>query len=816
MDSQEKLLKEINTPLMKQYVQFKEQYPDALLLMRVGDFYETYGPDAVSMSRATGMLLTRKTNGSSPSVDLCGFPYGSLETYLPTLVKSGFKVAVCDQLEDPKMTKTLVKRGVTELVTPGVVYNEDLLDRKKNNYLVALAIANEQVGIAFVDVSTGEFKVAQGDWEYISLLAGEMQPNEVLVQKEQIALVKEHLGEKIYTTTIGSWAFVHEACCDKLSSHFGEKALKGFDIESLILAKTAAGAALFYLEQNCLSQIKQITSISRLDINDYVWLDNFTVRNLEIFNPIAHDGVSLLTIMDKTVSPMGARLLRTWLSFPLKDTGQIERRYNGVEYVLHNADVRRQLRTCLGEVGDMERLIVKAATGRIVPRGALQLKRGLDQVAPIAKALECMPAFTVGLEDFSELSSMIAKTLDENPAAAIGKGDTIASGVNMKLDNLRNILRDGKQYLADLQQREAERTGIPSLKVKYNGVFGYFLEVRNAYRKNVPPDWIRKQTLVNAERYVTQELKQYEEKIITAEDDIIAIEQRMYAELVAEIQKHVEAIQLCCKTLAEIDCIAAFAELASRQGYCRPKVNDSLVLDIKQGRHPVLETQMPVGQEYVANDLYLDTESQQIIILTGPNMAGKSALLRQTAMIVLMAQCGCFVPAREATIGIVDKIFTRVGASDNISQGESTFMVEMLETSKILHGLTRRSLVLLDEIGRGTSTFDGMSIAWAIVEYLHDTPAKAATPIRAKAIFATHYHELNMLEKRCPRVKNYHIEVKESGRKIIFLRKLSPGGVAHSFGLHVARMAGMPPEVLMIAEDKLAQLERDSQPTTLF
>ena len=851
----------LNTPLMKQYVQFKAQYPQAVLLMRVGDFYEAYGDDALTVSKVLGIVLTKRSNGVPNSMELCGFPHHSLQNYLPKLVRAGYKVAVCDQLEDPKTTKTLVKRGVTELVTPGVAYNDDILERGSNNYLASFAFDGDMCGAAFLDVSTGEFKVAQGKLDFMDVLLSDFSPKEVLLCKGYEPGFRKHFGEGWYITPMDEWAFVEEACLDKLEKQFGAKALKGFGIEKMNLAQTAAGAILFYLEQNRISDLASfdavvikgqsgtfhINSISRIDRGKFVWLDRFTIKNLEVFSSFSQDGASLIDVVDKTVSPMGARLLRSWIAMPLLDPEQIRKRYDAVEFFLQHPDVSSAIRQSLDEVGDMERILSRASAGKISPREMVMLHRSLSQMRPIATALECsvnaaeeagvdgrrgvdvspeggtgvegrrgvagmeglfekIPSarnFYLDLGKYEALDGLIFKTLKEDAASTFGKGDIVADGVDAELDELRKISRDSKDYLLQMQQRESERTGIPSLKVSYNNVFGYYLEVRNTYKSSVPPEWIRKQTLVNAERYITPELKEYEEKILGAEERIVSIEQRIFLDLVVEIQKNIKTIQDCCRFISEIDCLCGFAVLAKERNYCRPVVDDSSAIEIKQGRHPVLETRMEPGQEYVANDLLLDNENQQIIILTGPNMSGKSALLRQTALIVLLAQCGSFVPAQSAHIGIVDKIFTRVGASDNISQGESTFMVEMLETSAILHNITNKSLVLLDEIGRGTSTFDGMSIAWAIVEYLHQNQTG-----RPKTIFATHYHELNELENIYPRVKNFHIEVKESGKEIIFLRLLRPGGVAHSFGIHVARLAGMPEPLLSSAEKMLADLEK--------
>ncbi len=796
------------TPLMKQYFSVKAQHPDAMLLFRVGDFYETFGEDAIIASKVLGIVLTKRNNGPGTSVELAGFPHHSIETYLPKLVRSGYKVAICDQLEDPKLTKKIVKRGVTELVTPGIAYNEQLLNQKENNFLCAVAFHKNRGGIAFLDVSTGTFKVAEGSLEYIEVLLSNFSPKEIVIERGYRDGFKERFGTGYYLSPMDEWAFVAEACEDKLKKQFGLQSLKGFGIENLTLGVTAAGAILFYLEQNHSNGVCHLCSISRIDESNFVWLDKFTFRNLEIFSPAScADGTALIDVVDRCSSPLGARLLRNWLSMPVKDKEEIDRRLSVVDFLTKNSDSRGNIRDLISQVGDLERITARAAAGKIMPREMVQLKRGLSQMKPIkeiALLSECGELKKLGEELglFENLKQQIENTILSEPAAQFGKGDIIADGVNEELDNLRQIARHGKDYLLQLQQREIERTGIPSLKISYNNVFGYYLEVRNAHKDKVPQEWIRKQTLVSAERYITQELKEYEEKILGAEDRIYALEQGIYAELVASVQKEIHNIQQSSAIVARIDTLAGFAELAVTNRYCRPEISEDLVLDIKQGRHPVIETLMAPGEEYIANDLMLDNDSQQIIILTGPNMAGKSALLRQTALIVLMAQIGSFVPAESAHIGITDKIFTRVGASDNISRGESTFMVEMIESSTILHNLSERSLVLLDEIGRGTSTFDGMSIAWAIVEYIHETPFKA------KTLFATHYHELNELETIYERVKNYHVSVKEVDNKVIFLRKLCRGGVAHSFGLHVARMAGMPQSVIDSAQRKLNRLEK--------
>ncbi len=807
----------VETPLMKQYFSVKAQHPDALLLFRVGDFYETFGDDALIASKVLGIVLTKRGNGPGMSVPLAGFPHHSIETYLPKLVKSGYKVAVCDQLEDPKLTKKIVKRGVTELVTPGIAYSEQLLNQKENNFLCAVKFYKDRGGIAFLDVSTGTFKVAEGSLDYIEVLLSGFAPKEIVVERSYLNGFKERYGLDYYLSTMDEWAFVGEACEEKLKKQLGLQSLKGFGIEHLSLGITAAGAILFYLEQNHSTGVGHICSISRIDEGNFVWMDRFTFRNLEIFIPASGaDGTSLINVIDKTSSPLGSRQLRGWLQMPVKEKAEIESRLDVVECFVNDVQAREQMTELLGNVGDLERITAKAAAGKIMPREILQLKRGLEQMRPIKEictAAACgeLNRLGEGIELFDALREEIAGKMMAEPAAIFGKGDIIADGVNEELDQLRQIARHGKDYLLQVQQRESERTGIPSLKISYNNVFGYYLEVRNTHKDKVPADWIRKQTLVSAERYITQELKEYEEKILGAEDRIYALEQEIYAALVASIQREIYGIQRSSAVIARIDCLCGFATLAVTNRYCKPQISEDLVLDIKQGRHPVIETLMPVGEEYVANDLMLDNNNQQIIILTGPNMAGKSALLRQTALIVLMAQIGCFVPAESAHIGITDKIFTRVGASDNISRGESTFMVEMIESSTILHNLSERSLVLLDEIGRGTSTFDGMSIAWAIVEYIHQTPYKA------KTLFATHYHELNELETIYERVKNYHVSVKEVDNKIIFLRKLCKGGVAHSFGIHVARLAGMPQSVIDSAQRKLKHLEsmRDSHQEVL-
>jgi len=804
----------VETPLMKQYLSIKAKYPDALLLFRVGDFYETFGEDAITASAVLGIVLTKRGNGSAQFVELAGFPHHSIDSYLPRLVRAGYKVAVCDQLEDPKLTKKIVKRGITELVTPGVAYNEQLLNLKENNYLAALHFDRDRAGVAFLDISTGSFRVAQGSIEYAELLLASFAPKEVLLQKGYRQGFEERFGRDIYITTMDEWAFVYDSAREKLLDQLGVRSLKGYGIEEMPLATTAAGSILFYLDITRHSSLGHICSISRIDEEEHVWIDKFTFRNLEVFTSQAESGASLVSVVDKTSSPMGARMLRSSLAMPLKSLNELNSRHNIVE-TLYTDDLRREsLRKLISEIGDLERLLSRAAAGRVSPREAMQLKRGLDQIEPLkAICLEIsensnlpfsdeLTLLSDGLDNCSELKERFERELHPDPPGQFGKGDVIAAGVSNELDSLRHIARHGKEYLNELQEREMARTGISSLKVSYNNVFGYYLEVRNTHKEKVPQEWIRKQTLVNAERYITQELKEYEEKILGAEEKILAIEQALFTELLIFIQKNISVIQKNSLIISRIDLLAGFAELARVNKYNRPTISDKNSIVIKAGRHPVIEKLLPSGEEYIANDLTLNTNDQQIIILTGPNMAGKSALLRQTALIMLLAQAGSFVPAESAEIGIVDKIFTRVGASDNISRGESTFMVEMLETSTILHNLSERSLVLLDEIGRGTSTYDGMSIAWSIVEYLHEHPK-----FRAKTLFATHYHELNDLEQTFPRVKNYHISVKEVEKRVIFLRKLVPGGVAHSFGIHVARMAGMPSDVVRRAERVLKQLE---------
>ena len=798
------------TPMMKQFFAVKAEHPEALLLFRCGDFYETYGEDALTASKVLGIVLTKRSNAAPDSIPMAGFPYHSIDSYLPRLVRAGYKVAVCDQLEDPKLTKKIVKRGITELVTPGIAFNEQLLEQKEHNYIAALTFGKDKCGAAFLDVSTGTFQVAEGSLDYISTLLGSFAPKELLVPRGYEKGTRERFGDNFYVSTIEEWAFVYESAVEKLKRQLRVDSLRGFAIDRFPLGVCSAGALLVYLEQTQHSGLSNICSISRIDEGSFVWMDRFTFRNLEIFaSASGKDGVSLVDVIDKCSSPMGSRLLRTWLAMPVMDLTELEDRYSVVQHFVDDSQALREVQGLIGDIGDLERIISRAAAGKILPREVMQLHRGLSRIVPIrelcaGKGVEPLDRMIAAMSDCASLVEYLGKTMHPQTAAAVGKGDVIAPGVSEELDELRRIARHGKDYLIDLQQREIDKTGISSLKIGYNSVFGYYLEVRNVHKEKVPQEWIRKQTLVNAERYITEELKEYEQKILGAEERIYVLESQLYAELVTKIQENISKIQDNCRILSRLDVLSGFADLAVSNRYCRPQMNDGKAIEIKAGRHPVIETLMPAGEEFVPNDIYLDADSQQIIILTGPNMAGKSALLRQTALIVLMAQIGSFVPASRADIGYCDKIFTRVGASDNISRGESTFMVEMLETSMILHNLSSRSLVLLDEIGRGTSTYDGMSIARAIVEYIHDYGQGA------KTLFATHYHELNDLEGIYDRVKNFHIEVREVGKNVIFLRKLREGGVAHSFGIHVARLAGMPAKVIDSAEKTLAALERNS------
>jgi len=795
-----------DTPLIKQFFEVKAQHPEAILLYRVGDFYETYSDDAVTAARVLGLVQTKKSNGDKGPIAMAGFPHHAIENYLTKLVRAGFKVAICDQLEDPKFAKKLVKRGVTEIVTPGISFGENMLEIKENNFLCGLAFEHDLCGAAFLDVSTGQFQVAQGSLEYIGTLMGSLSPKELVVPRSFEKGVKERFGN-YYTTSLDEWAFVYDAAVEKLKRQLRVDSLKGFAVDTMPLGLCAAGALMVYLEQTQHAGLRNISTLGRIDEAKFVWMDPFTLRNLEVFQAASgREGVSLVQTVDRCSSPMGARMLRGWLAMPILDRKELESRYDIVQFFVDRPETLQAVQEGLGKLGDLDRILGRIANGKAVPREVLQLSRGLAQMEPLrtecsGKGCEAVDKLLKGLVGCDRILKKIVNTLDPEPAAQIGKGPVIAEGVDEELDELRGLSGSGKDYLLQMQQREAERTGIPSLRIAYNNVFGYYIEVRNTFRDKVPPEWIRKQTLVSAERYITEELKEYEEKIVTAESRIYEIETRLYAALIAFIQDGITAIQKNSRILAKLDVLAGFAEQAIDRHYCRPVMDDSLSLDIKAGRHPVIETLMPAGEEYVPNDVFLDSKTQQIIILTGPNMAGKSALLRQTALIVLLAQTGSFVPAAEARIGYFDKIFTRVGATDNISRGESTFMVEMLETAMILHNLSARSLVLLDEIGRGTSTYDGMSIARGIVEYIHEYGKGA------KTLFATHYHELNDLEGIFPRVKNFHVTVKEVGKEVLFLRKIKEGGTAHSFGIHVARMAGMPVPVLESAERTLKALE---------
>lgn len=798
----------VETPLMKQYNAIKAKYPDALLLFRVGDFYETFGEDAIKAADILGIVLTKRKNGAAAYVELAGFPHHSLDTYLPKLVRAGNRVAICDQLEDPKQTKTIVKRGVTELVTPGVSYNEKTIETKSNNFVAAVALNGSNAGVAFLDISTGEFLTAQGTIDYVDKLLQSFRPNEVLFQKNYDKQFKEAFGDKFYTFRLDDWVFSAEFGNEILTKHFGTKTLKGFGIEELQLGIVAAGAVLHYLAETQHDKVGHIANISRIEEDKYVWLDKFTIRNLELVSSGNDNATTLLRVLDQTVTPMGSRLLRRWMLLPLKERAQIEKRHSVVEYFTAHMEQLEGLLQELKQVGDLERLISKVAVGRISPREMLHIKRALECIVPLKTFAENsdnehLKYLGDQLNPCATIRERIEREIHPDAPIALSKGQVIADGFDKELDELRSLALNGKDYLQQLQERESVRTGIPSLKVSYNNVFGYYLEVRNTHKDKVPADWIRKQTLTQAERYITEELKVYETKILGAEEKIAAIEHRLFNELVLAVMDFTAAIQLNAQVLAQLDCLMSFAKVAVRNGYVKPSVNDGYSLKILEGRHPVIEQSLKAGEEYVSNDIYLDNETQQIMMITGPNMSGKSAVLRQTALIVLMAQMGSFVPAKAADIGIIDKIFTRVGASDNISSGESTFMVEMNETASILNNLSDRSLVLLDEIGRGTSTYDGVSIAWAIAEYIHEH-AKG----RAKTLFATHYHELNDMADIFKRIKNFNVSVKEVGNKVIFLRKLTPGGSNHSFGIHVAKMAGMPVKVVERAKDILLQLEK--------
>ena len=801
------MAKQSETPLMKQYNQFKSQYPDAILLFRVGDFYETFGEDAVKTSQILGIVLTKRSNGAAADMDLAGFPHHAIDTYLPKLVRAGYRVAICDQLEDPKLTKTLVKRGITELVTPGIATNDKILEQKENNFLGAIHYTDKNIGIAFIDASTGEFYIAEGDMEYIDKLLQNFKPAEMVIQKGKCADFREHFGEKILLTTFDDWVFTTDYALPFLTQHFQTNSLKGFGIENLTLGIIAAGAALHYLSETQNHKIQHINKINRIEEELYVWLDRFTIRNLELIHSPNENAVTLLQILDHTLTPMGGRLLKKWMLMPLKVKSLIEERLSSVQYFIDNENFKSEAEACIRSIGDLERIGSKIATGKINPREMLQLARALRSIQKLQNLCQQqnLPAFQKLSEQLNAcmiICQRIEKEINEDAPVALNKGRVFNRGVDAELDELNELASNSKGVLAEIQQRESANTGIPSLKIGFNNVFGYYIEVTNAHKDKVPSEWIRKQTLTNGERYITEELKELESRILGAEDRILNIEGRLYNELVLALMDYIPMIQLNARLVARLDVLSCFANVAESNRYSRPDIEEDTVLDIKAGRHPVIETQLPPGEPYIDNDIHLDNDQQQIVIITGPNMSGKSALLRQTALIVLMAQMGCFVPAREAHIGLIDKIFTRVGASDNISTGESTFMVEMNETASILNNISDRSLVLLDEIGRGTSTYDGVSIAWSIAEYLHEHPRH-----RAKVLFATHYHELNDMASQFPRIKNYHVSVKEINNKILFLRKLEAGGSEHSFGIHVARMAGMPASVLRRAEEVLKQLE---------
>lgn len=801
------------TPMMRQFYNFKHEHPDALLLFRCGDFYETYADDAVEAAKILGITLTRRSNGKNANgaaTEMAGFPHHALDTYLPKLIRAGKRVAICDQLEDPKLTKTLVKRGITELVTPGVAMSDNVLNYKENNFLAAVCMTKALCGVAFLDISTGEFLTGEGTFDYVEKLLASFQPKEVLHDRQMKAQFEEHFGNKWCTFQLDDWMLTEQSSRQKLLKHFGTKSLKGFGVEHLKLGVVAAGAILQYLEMTQHTHLGHITSLRRIEEDRYVRLDKFTIRSLELLQSMQDDGVSLLDVIDRTVTPMGARMLKRWTVFPLMDVASINKRLDVVETFFSNPDFRQVVDDNLHRIGDMERIISKVAVGRVSPREVVQLKLALQSIIPIKTA--CLYSDNEEIRSIGErlnlcesLRDRIEREIQPDPPQLVNKGDVIAAGFSKELDELRSISRGGRDYLLKIQEEEAQKTGIQSLKVGYNNVFGYYLEVRNTYKDQVPAEWIRKQTLANAERYITQELKEYEEKIMGADEKILSLETRLFMELVTDMAEFIPQIQINANIIARLDCMLSFAKTAEEHRYVRPIVADDCVLEIKAGRHPVIETQLPMGEEYVPNDIELDTEQQQIMIITGPNMAGKSALLRQTALITLMAQMGCFVPAESARVGLVDKIFTRVGASDNISLGESTFMVEMTEASDILNNVTPRSLVLFDELGRGTSTYDGISIAWAIVEYLHEHQGA-----QARTLFATHYHELNEMEKNFSRIKNYNVSVKELNGKVIFLRKLMRGGSEHSFGIHVAEIAGMPKSIVNRANTILKQLEADN------
>ena len=799
------------TPMMKQFLDLKAKHPDAVMLFRCGDFYETYSTDAVVASEILGITLTKRANGKGKTIEMAGFPHHALDTYLPKLIRAGKRVAICDQLEDPKLTKKLVKRGITELVTPGVSINDNVLNYRENNFLAAVHFGKGACGVAFLDISTGEFLTAEGPFDYVDKLLNNFAPKEVLFERGKRLMFEGNFGSKFFTFELDDWVFTETSAREKLLKHFEVKNLKGFGVEHLKNGIIASGAILQYLIMTQHTQIGHVTSLARIEENKYVRLDKFTVRSLELMGSMNDGGSSLLNVIDKTISPMGARLLKRWLVFPLKDVQPINERLNVVEYFFRQPDFKELIEEQLHLIGDLERIISKVAVGRVSPREVVALKVALQAIEPIKAA--CMDADNASLNHIGEqlnicqsIRDRIDREIDNDPPLLINKGGVIKSGVSAELDELRRIAYSGKDYLLQIQQRESELTEIPSLKIGYNNVFGYYIEVRNTHKDKVPAEWIRKQTLANAERYITQELKEYEEKILGAEDKILVLETQLYAELVQSLSEFIPAIQINANQIARLDCLLSFATAARENNYIRPVIADDDVLEIHQGRHPVIEKQLPIGEKYIANDVMLDSQTQQIIIITGPNMAGKSALLRQTALITLLAQIGSFVPAESAHIGLVDKIFTRVGASDNISVGESTFMVEMNEAADILNNLSPRSLVLFDELGRGTATYDGISFAWAIVEHIHEHP-KA----KARTLFATHYHELNEMEKSFKRIKNYNVSVKEIDNKVIFLRKLERGGSEHSFGIHVAKMAGMPKSIVKRANDILKQLETDNR-----
>ncbi|MDP4267829.1 MAG: DNA mismatch repair protein MutS [Bacteroidota bacterium] len=807
--------KVVETPLMKQHNAIKAKYPDALLLFRVGDFYETFGEDAIKSSEILGIVLTKRANGAASFIELAGFPHHALDMYLPKLVKAGLRVAICDQLEDPKLTKTLVKRGVTELVTPGVSYNDKTLDIKSNNFLASIHFDPRTSGVAFLDISTGEFYIAHGNNEYIDKLLQSFRPNEIIIQKNKYKSFIEVFGDKFYITKFEDWVFTKDFAEEILLKHFQTKSLKGFGVENIEYGIIAAGAALHYLAETQHDKVSHICKLSRIEEDNYVWLDKFTIRNLEIFGSFNDDTTTLIYVIDQTISPMGSRLMKRWLALPLKNKQKIDERLDVVDYFLENADFADNLRHSIKIIGDLERLISKVATARVNPREIIQLKKALTAIEQIKS--ECakyerdiLKKIADQLQNCLLIRNRIEKEINEDPPVLVSKGGVIADGISEELDELRKIHFSGKDYLANLQEREIQKTGISSLKISFNNVFGYYIEVRNTHKDKVPAGWIRKQTLVNAERYITEELKEYEEKILGAEEKILTLETNLFNDLILALTDYIEPIQLDATLIAHLDCLLSFAATAKKNNYNRPEINNSTVLNIKNGRHPVIERFLPHGEEYIANDIYLDNESQQMMMITGPNMSGKSALLRQVGLIVIMAQIGSYVPCDSAQIGIIDKLFTRVGASDNISLGESTFMVEMNETASILNNISNRSLILLDEIGRGTSTYDGISIAWAIAEFLHEHPK-----CKAKTLFATHYHELNDMAKTFPRVKNFNVSVKELNNKIIFLRKLSEGGSEHSFGIHVAKMAGMPSIVVDRANKILQQLEDSHEETNL-